>query len=289
MFECVANVSEGRDDTMVAALAAAAGDALLDRHSDPDHHRTVFTIADPDIAVVAHSIRSLARAVAAAVDIRDQAGVHPRFGALDVVPFVTLDPAPSATATTVDAARAFARWAAAELGIPAFLYDRADPLGRDLPSTRRDAFVSRDPDVGAWNPDDPGSARLGAVAVGARDPLIAVNVELTAPDLELARAAARAVRARDGGLPGVRSLAFLLASVDRSQVSMNLVDLAATGLETACEAVGDVVTAGGGQVARVELVGLIPAAELERCSRAFRTRNHLGADDTVEGRWCARA
>ncbi|MCU1459551.1 MAG: glutamate formiminotransferase [Actinomycetia bacterium] len=284
MYECVANVSEGRDEAVLGALDAAAGDALLDRHSDADHHRSVFTLADPSIEVVSHAARSLARAVAAAIDLTRHSGVHPRFGALDVVPFVTLDPRPGAIAATVEHARGFAAWAASELGIPAFLYDLADPLGRDLPTTRRDAFTDRAPDM----TPDAERTRLGAVAVGARDPLVAVNVELERGDLELARAVARAVRARNGGLPGVRSLAFPLPSSGRVQVSMNLVDLDATGLEAACGAVRSRVEARGGAVHRIELVGLIPASELPRCSKEFRLANDLGPAATVEGRWEAR-
>lgn len=289
MYECVVNVSEGRDEAILAALAAAAGDALLDRHCDPDHHRSVFTLADPDIEVVARATRSLARAAVAAIDLTRHEGVHPRFGALDVVPFVSLDPRAAAVAATVDAARSFAGWAASELAIPVFLYDRADPLGRDLPSTRRDAFTRRAPDVGVPESGGAGPGRLGAVAVGARAPMIAVNVELTTGDLQLARAVARAVRARDGGLPGVRSLAFLLPSIGRAQVSMNLVDLGVTGLEPACDAVRARVEAAGGAIHRVELVGLVPEAELDRCSLGFRVANGIGPDDTVEGRWRARA
>ncbi len=286
MYECVVNVSEGRDPAILAGLAAATGDALLDVHRDPDHHRSVFTIADPDLRVVTHATRSLARAAVAAIDLTRHAGVHPRFGVLDVVPFVTLDPAPDAVAATIDAARAFAAWAASELAVPVFLYDLADPLGRDLPSTRRDAFVRRDPDLAAGDGAD--AARLGAAAVGARAPMVAVNVELTTGDLDLARAVAREVRARDGGLPGVRSLAFLLPGVGRAQVSMNLVDLGATGLEVACETVRARLEAAGAEVRRVELVGLLPRAELDRCHAEFRARTGIGPDDTVEGRWRTR-
>jgi glutamate formiminotransferase len=289
VYECVVNLSEGRDPAVLAALAAAAGDALLDLHCDPDHHRSVFTLADPDLELVTHATRSLARAAVAAIDLTRHVGVHPRFGVLDVVPFVTVDPRPAAVAATVGAARAFAAWAASELAIPVFLYDRADPLGRELPSTRRDAFASRAPDVDAPEGGGGDAARLGAVAVGARAPMVAVNVELATGDLDLARTVARAVRARDGGLPGVRSLAFLLPGVGRAQVSMNLVDLGATGLEQACGTVRDLVEAAGGAVHRVELVGLVPESELDRCSAGFRGATGIGPDDTVEGRWRARA
>jgi glutamate formiminotransferase len=167
-----------------------------------------------------------------------------------------------------------------ELRIPVFLYGLADPRGRDLPSVRRDAFGTRAPDTGPGVADP----RLGATAVGARPPLIAVNVELDRDDVELARAVAREVRERDGGLPGVRALGLQLASREHSQVSMNLVDLDATGLERACDAVRQRLEAAGAAAARVELVGLLPRAALAACSPEFRQWSGISEEQTIEAR-----
>lgn len=272
------NVSEGRDRAVLDRLAAAGGPAVLDVHTDPDHHRSVLTIAGPDRAVTEGAVRAVARVAAGELRLTGHDGIHPRLGVVDVVPFVALDP--TSPEVAVAAARDFAQWIAAELGVPAFLYDRADPSGRTLPSVRRDAFTRRAPDAG---PDAP-HPRLGATAVGARPPLVAINVELDRDDVELARAVARAVRERDGGLAGVRALGLRLASVHRAQVSMNLVDLDETGIEVACEAVRVRLEAAGAGVRRVELVGLAPLAALEACGPAFLAWSGLSARQSIEAR-----
>jgi len=279
VLECVPNVSEGRDRAVLDALARASGDTLLDLHVDADHHRSVFTLAGDETVA---AVRALAVAVAERVDLTEHAGIHPRLGALDVVPFVALDG--STRGDAVDAARAFASWLADALALPAFLYDFADHAGRTLPDVRRDAFRTRPPDTGPSAPHP----TLGAVAVGAREPLVAVNCELAHDDLSLARDIASRVRARDGGLPGVRALGLHLDSVGRAQVSMNLVALERTGLQDACRAVDALARGAGNAVARVELVGLLPADELARCDDDFLAWSGLGPDDTIEGRRSAR-
>lgn len=273
------NVSEGRDGRILDRLAAACGPALLDRHADADHHRSVFTVGGP-LAAVEPAVRRLAAAVAEHVSLEGHAGVHPRFGALDVVPFVALDPAGREEAAA--AARGFAAWWAGR-GVPVFLYDDADPARRSLPAARRDAFRARRPDLG---PREPHPA-LGATAVGARRPLVALNCELDTADAGVADRIARAVRETGGGLPGVRALGFLLAGRGRAQVSMNLVDLDATGVEAVCRRVRDLAGAEGAGVTRVELVGLLPGSELDRCSAEFLAWSALDPDATIERRLAA--
>jgi glutamate formiminotransferase len=197
---------------------------------------------------------------------------------VDVVPFVALAPTP--VRVSVDAARAFADWIGRELAVPSFLYDLADPRHRTLPAVRRDAFTRRASDFGPAAPHP----RLGTSAVGARTALVAINVELDDANVDLARAVARQVRERDGGLAGVRALGLALPSLGRAQVSMNLVDLDSTGIEAACIAVRERVEALGGRVRRVELVGLVPAAALEPVSRAFLVWSGLSSTETVEAR-----
>jgi glutamate formiminotransferase / 5-formyltetrahydrofolate cyclo-ligase len=280
----VVNISEGRRPDVVAAVAAACGPALLDVHTDPDHHRSVLTLAG-SADEVAEAALALTRRAVERIDLSVHAGVHPRLGAVDVVPFVPL--APDGIDRAAAVARSWAERAATELGIPVFLYGDADPAGRSLPDLRRTAFRERRPDFGPSVPHP----TAGGVAVAARPFLVAVNCELDggpatglAADLAAARAVARAVRERDGGLPGVRALGFILASKSRAQVSMNLVDLPATGVETACEAVRREAERHGRSVTAVELVGLLPADELARCSREFLTWARLTPDRTIEGR-----
>jgi glutamate formiminotransferase len=281
VIECVPNVSEGRDGAVLDRLAAACGPSLLDRHVDPDHHRSVFTLAGPGAWDALAAVVDLATE-AATLDLHDHRGVHPRLGIVDVVPFVALG---EAFLHAVDAAYAFAAWINTELGVPVFFYDGCADGFRSLPEVRRSAFAGLDPDLGLPEPHP----RLGAVAIGARRPLVAVNCWLATDDLALARRVAAAVRERDGGLPGVRALGLALASRRVAQVSMNLVDLERTGLEAACIAVRDAVAASGGQVAEVELVGLVPAAELDRCSAEFLEWARLGPEVTIEARLAAVA
>ena len=275
------NVSEGRDAEHLRAFAAACGSSLLDLHADVDHHRAVLTLAGPTARDAEEAARRLASAVAGCVDIAHHRGMHPRLGALDVVPFVALEGTTREEAAA--AARTFAQWAAETLELPAFLYDDADPGHRTLPETRRDAFVTRAPDFGPAAPHP----NLGAVAVGARPVLVAVNCELDRDDLALARDLAHEVRERDGGLPGVRALGLSLPTAGHTQVSMNLVALEQTGLQEACELVRARARLAGSDVVRVELVGLMPAAELNRCDVDFLDWAPLSSDQTIEWRLAA--
>jgi glutamate formiminotransferase len=278
VLEAVVNVSEGRRPEVLGPLARACGRALLDAHTDPDHHRTVFTIASETAGETEAAVRRLATAAAEHGSLTGHDGVHPRLGVIDVVPFVALGP--TATEVSVAAAESFADWIAATLEVPVFFYDLADPARRTLPSLRRDAFSTRPPDGGPSRPHP----HLGATAVGARPPLVAINLELDRDDLDLARSVARHVRERDGGLRGVRALGLSLLSRQSSQVSMNLVDLTATGLETACVAVRNDVEAAGAHVERVELVGLVPATALAACSAEFLEWSGISATETIEAR-----
>jgi glutamate formiminotransferase len=284
MLECVINISEGRRPEVLAAVAAACGPALLDVHNDADHNRSVFTLAGTTAGEVAGAAMALALATVERVDMSGHSGVHPRIGAVDVVPFVPIEPVGIEEAA--DAARAWGERVAEELRVPIFFYGPADPEGRTLPDIRRTAFRERQPDFGPQAPHP----TAGAMAVGARPFLGAINWELAAggdgleADLEVARAVAREVRERDGGLPGVRALGFALESKGVAQVSMNLIDLTATGVEAACEAVRRAAAKRGSDVTAVELVGLLPAAELERCSGEFLAWSGLTSEVTIEAR-----
>ncbi len=276
MLESVVNISEGRDHATIDAIGAAAGSALLNIHRDSDHHRSVFTIAALDPATTERAVRALATTALHSLDLRHHDGVHPRIGVLDVVPFIAFPPTPPETA--VAAARAFADWISSTYGVPVFMYDRAGVDARTLPTVRRTAFETLVPDRGPVRPDP----KWGATAVGARPPMIAVNVELDTDDLRLAQAIARRVRERDGGLAGVRALGLALASRGTVQVSMNLADLTATSLEGACTTVRSLSQHEKTEVRRIELVGLLPAHEITRSSSSFLAWSGLDDRDTIE-------
>jgi glutamate formiminotransferase/glutamate formiminotransferase/formiminotetrahydrofolate cyclodeaminase len=261
VLECVVNVSEGRRPGVVASLADAVRGDLLDVHTDPDHNRSVLTLVGEDAP------RALARAAVAAVDLREHDGVHPRLGAVDVVPFV-----PLAGATDADARAArdrFARWVADELGVPAFLYGPE----RTLPEVRREAFRTLVPDAGPPQPHP----SAGAVAVGARPVLVAWNVWLAEPDLALAKRVASAVRG-----PHLRALGLAVAG--GAQVSMNLVAPDVVGPAEAWDRVAALAA-----VDRAELVGLVPASTLERIDPSRWGRLDLAEERTIEHRLAARA
>ena len=274
LVEVVPNVSEGRRpgvvDEVVAAFAVASPEVLvLDRSSDPDHNRTVLTLAGPGPALVGAAVAGAA-ACARLIDLTNHRGVHPRMGALDVLPFVPLgeatrlsgaaDPDRDCAALAVRAGRRIA----AEAGVPVYLYGAAArrPDRAALPAVRGRGFESLrdapDPDLGG-----PGlHPTAGATAVGAREVLIAYNVELAGADLELARRIAAAVRERDGGLPAVRAMGVALAERGLVQVSMNLLDYKVTPPAAAFAAVAELAERAGARVEASEIVGLVPAAAL---------------------------
>lgn len=250
------NISEGRDAAVIDAVATAAGSELLDVHTDPHHHRTVLTLLGEDAP------RAVTRAAVGAIDLGTHQGVHPRIGAVDVVPFVALDG--STLADAVAARDRFCAWAADELALPCFAYGPE----RTLPEIRRRAFVDLDPAVGPSSPHP----TAGAVAVGARPLLVAYNVWLAEPDLALARAVAKQIRS-----PQLRTLG--LAVGERVQVSMNLVDPLTVGPATATDAVAALAP-----VAGCELVGLIPESTLRAIPSSRWAELDLADDRTIEAR-----
>ena len=272
MLACVVNVSEGRDETVIGALAAAAGASLLDVHCDADHHRSVLTLAGTGVEEAA---RAVAQTAVERIDVRTHRGVHPRLGSVDVVPFVPLDDAGSPVddaqglGPALEARGRFAEWAGTALALPCFFYGPE----RTLPELRRQAFGALAPD---WGPDQP-HPRAGACAVGARGPLVAYNVWLDTADVSLAKAVASAVRS-----PAVRALG--LEAGGRTQVSMNLVDPLRVGPLVVYDAVARLASDAGTTVVRAELVGLAPAAVVDAVPIGRHAELDLEPSRTVEAR-----
>ncbi len=273
-IECVVNVSEGRDQAVLGELAASAAPALLDLHSDPDHHRSVFTLAGT-VDDVSGAVRALAAATVARLDLDAHQGVHPRLGVLDVVPFVPYRPgrpSPRDLGAVVPLRDEFAQWLSAQFNIPTFLYGPLPGGGsRTLPQVRRHAFGEIAPDSG---PDHP-HRTAGATAVGARPVLVAYNLWVSS--VTVAKLVAPRVRG-----PMVRSLG--LAVGDRAQVSCNLVDPDQLGPAELYDLVTDLVDQEGGAVLGAELVGLIPRSILTGISAMRWAQLGLSADTTVESR-----
>lgn len=262
----VPNVSEGRDAAAVAALEAAftGGVTLLDRHSDADHNRSVFTLAGEPGPLREALARGAEQAVEA-VDMTAHQGVHPAVGALDVCPLVWLDSADRRIART-EALEVAAQIGG--LGIPVFLYGE---LASRPEHTERAYFRNGGlaelwlrmeggglrPDFGPKRPH----RSAGATLVTARPPLAAFNVELDSGDLEVARAVAAELRESGGGPPGVRAIGLPLSS-GRTQVSTNVHDPLTVPLVEVVERVRVLAEPLGARPLEAELIGLIPEAAL---------------------------
>ena len=252
ILECVINVSEGRGPEVIAELAAAAGPALLDVHSDPYHHRSVLTLAGPEVEDAARAVAAVA---VERIDLRHHDGAHPRFGAVDVVPFVPLFGA--AMDDAVAARDRFVVWARSTLALPCSSYG---PDTVTLPELRRQArAVVAHPSA-------------GVCAVGARPVLVAYNLWLDGGDVELALSIAAALRG-----PAVRALGLALG--DQAQVSLNLVAPDEFGPAAAFDAVASRTA-----VARAELVGLVPASVLAAIPPERRAQLDVEPSRTIETR-----
>jgi len=278
LVECVPNFSEGRKvetiERIAQSIESVPGAVVLGRHMDVDHNRSVITfVAEPQLIIEA-ALRAVATA-AELIDLRRHAGVHPRIGATDVLPFVPV------SGVTMDECVAIAHEAGKriwrELSIPVYFYERAAlrPDRVRLEHVRGKGFESLLDEI-TTDPErspDVGESRLhesaGAIAVGARPFLIAFNVNLRTGDLSLARRIAGAVRERGGGLPFVKALGLELKSRGLVQVSMNLIDYRQTSIGRAFDAVRAAAAREGVEIAGTEIVGLLPRAALDRNAAYF--------------------
>jgi glutamate formiminotransferase len=286
-LESVPNFSEGRDRATIAAIgeALSGGVRLLDVHSDPDHNRSVYTLAGADEPLV----EALLAGVAVArerIDLRRHEGAHPRIGAADVVPLVPLGP------EDMDRARAAAlelgRRIGEELRLPVFLYAELSPERgpaffrqggtEGLAGRLRNGDLTPDFGPGELDPSS------GGVIVGARRPLIAFNVDLRGATLEDAQAVATLIRERDGGFPGVRALGLDLPGSGRVQVSMNVEDWEAAALHEIVARIEAEAASRGAEIARSELVGLMPAGAAAAAAGAMLRIDGFDASRLIETR-----
>ena len=291
LVECVPNISEGRNIARVDAVAAAVesvrGVMLLHRTSDFDHHRSVLTFAGPPEAVAEAAFRTTARA-AELIDLNQHHGVHPRLGALDVLPFVPL------SGVTMNDCIEIARTTGAriwnELGIPVYFYEAAAirPDRVKLEDVRRGQFEgvrAALPEDEAKRPDLGGPllhATAGAVIVGARKILIAYNINLESNDLRLAREIAKRIRESNGGFPGVKALAFSLPG--GVQISMNITDFERTPPHVVYREVERLANERGVAIACGELIGLLPRRVTEMTAAALLQLTDFDSNRVLENR-----
>jgi len=270
IIESVPNISEGRRpevlEAAVAAMKAVPGLRVLDVQSDKDHNRSVLTVVG-DEQSLKDGLLALFEVATSRIDLRNHQGEHPRVGAVDVVPFIPIEGATMKDCVAL--AREVGQAVAERFQVPVFLYEEAAaaPHRRNLEDVRRGQFEAlaermRDP---LWQPDFGPAAphpSAGAVVVGARMPLIAYNINLGTPDVEIARRIAKAIRHSSGGYRFVKAMGVMLEERNVAQVSINMTDYKKTPLFRVFETVRSEAARYGVSVIGSEIVGLVPSQAL---------------------------
>ena len=268
IIECVPNFSGGCNQKKIAAIAKVfesfPGVRLVDFSGDTDHNRSVYTFLGKADDVLEAALAAAGKALEI-IDMRKQTGVHPRLGAVDVVPFIPLSTAKMKDA--VDVAHRFGKLLYERFGVPVYFYGEAALVSErdELANVRRGGYealakkmsITEDaPDVGKPLFNE----RSGATAVGAREPLVAYNINLDTDDLRLAQKIASQIREKSGGLKHVRAIGVILKSRGVAQVSMNLTNYKETPLKPIYDLVKLLATDRGVDILETELIGLIPKA-----------------------------
>ena len=290
LIECIPNFSEARRpeviDQILAAITSVEGARLLDRSSDLDHNRTVLTYAGPPEAVEEAAFRAI-KTAAELIDLNKHTGEHPRIGATDVVPFVPLSGATMEDCVAM--AKRLGQRVGEELNIPVYLYEAAAtrPERTNLENIRKGQYeglkseiesnLDRKPDYG---PAKLGTA--GATVIGARSPLIAFNVYLTTPEVDIAKKIAKAIRQSSGGLRYVKALALLVEG--RAQVSMNLTNFRETPIGRVVEIIRREAQRYGVAIHHSELVGLIPQEALIDAAVWYTQLDQFSPEQILEAR-----
>ena len=293
LVECVPNFSEGRDKAKVDAIIDAMkveGVYLLDREMDSDHNRCVITLVGEREPIQEAAIRGVGKA-AELLDLTRHQGAHPRMGAADVVPFIPIE------GVTIEDCVTMARHVGEQIWkrfqIPVYLYEAAatSPERQNLENIRRGQFEGIRAEI-ATNParkPDFGEARVhptaGATVVGARKFLVAYNVFLNTPDVDIAKKIAKAVRSSNGGMRFVKGAGFLVRG--QAQVSMNLTDFEQTPIHRVFELVKREAQRYGVMPTSSEIVGLIPKKALESAAEWFLQVENFDSSLILENRLAA--
>jgi len=266
LMECIPNISEGRRLDLVEEFAdivrAVPGVTLIDYSSDASHNRSVFTfLGDPD-QVMEAAFRFAKHAVEK-IDLRVHEGEHPRMGAVDVIPFVPIRDMDMAEC--VERSKVLGKRIADELELPVFLYEESAsaPHRKNLAAIRKGQFEGMAAKVleEQWHPDFGGNRihpSAGVVAVGARQPLIAFNINLDTSDVSIAKKIAKIIREKDGGFRAVKALGVMLEERNIAQVSINMCDYKQTPLYRVLEFVRFEAARYGVHVVGTEIIGLAP-------------------------------
>lgn len=292
LVECIPNFSEGRDKVVIEkimdTLRGREGVKLLDYSSDADHNRTVVTfIGDPENAEKA--IIDMAQKVYENIDMTKHQGGHPRMGALDVVPFVPISDV--TMEECIDIAKRVGKTIGDRFGIPVYLYeDAASSVERQNLATVRkgqyEGFFEKIKDP-KWAPDfGPSEVNVkgGCVAVGARVPLVAFNVNLATDNIEIANNIAKIVRHIGGGLRFVKAMGVKLEDRNIVQVSMNLVNYEKTAVYRAFEMVKMEAKRYGVSVIGSEVIGLVPMSALVQTAEYYLQIENFSEKQILERR-----
>ncbi len=288
IIECVPNFSDGTHPEILHKIVHAMevdGVSLLDYSLDPDHNRSVVTIAGAPDLVLESVLRGVGMAVER-IDLTKQQGVHPRIGAADVIPLVPIRGISLPECAILAHQLGQQIWKRHH--VPVYFYEAAAlrPDRRLLEDVRNGQFeglrnqvtqdAGRRPDVGgpALHPT------AGASAVGARQLLIACNVYLNTSNVGIARTIAREIRASNGGMAGLKAMGVLVRG--RAQVSMNITDFQATPVSNVYRAVKDAAVRLGAPPEMVELIGLVPEAAIEPGSEWMQLASSFSTDRILE-------
>ncbi len=293
IVECVPNFSEGRRpevlDEIVGTMTAVDGARLLDKEMDADHNRAVVTIIGEPEAVLEAAFRGIEKA-RELIDLTKHEGEHPRMGATDVCPFV---PVKDVTMDEcVELAQRLGKRVGEELEIPVYLYEDAatKPTRKNLAKVRKGQFEGLRDEIGTNPAKDPdfGPNRIhptaGAIAIGARQFLVAYNINLGTDNIDIAKTIAKQIRFAGGGLRYVKAMGFEIKDRNIVQVSMNMVNYQGTPLFRVYEMVKSEAERYGVPVIGCEIVGLIPLDALVDCADFYLRLENFQRDQILENR-----
>lgn len=292
IMECVPNFSEGRDlekiEEIVSAFRAKEGVKLLDYSNDTDHNRCVVTVVGEPEALKAAVIEAVGKAVEL-IDLNKHEGQHPRMGAVDVVPFIPIK------GCTMDDAVAMSKEVGEKIAelynLPVFLYEKSAsaPYRENLAAVRKGEFEGMAEKIKQpeWHPDFGPAERhatAGTVAVGARMPLVAFNINLNTPSLDIAHSIAKRIRFIGGGLRFCKAMGVDLTERGITQVSINMTDYSKTALYQAFEMVKYEARRYGVSIVGSEIIGLVPMAALIDTAEYYLGIENFSMDQVLESR-----